>query len=256
MSINTEKEGFKFAVIKKKDEGNKVYKKLYVSSDKDDGVQDFEVKKNCEIQIIPSDDADRARTFYVSGPAGSGKSYWTGAYVQEFHKKWKDRPIFLFSEKPKDPALDFDYVQRINLDTILKEPITYDEVLESCPNGGLLIFDDIDALSRHKKVLVYDILNKCLALGRSAKLYCIYTCHSATNSSESKVALQEAQVIVFFPMNYNRQLKYLLENYIGCDKTTINKILESKSRWVAYIKGWPCLFVDSHRAWTQTYKKV
>ena len=47
-------------------------------------------------------------------------------------------------------------------------------------------------------------------------------------------------------LNYNRSLKYLLENYIGLTKNVIQKLRKNSntSRWTAYIKGYPSYIVQ------------
>ena len=47
-------------------------------------------------------------------------------------------------------------------------------------------------------------------------------------------------------LNYNRSLKYLLENYIGLGKNAIQKLRQhsSKSRCTAYVKGYPSYLVQ------------
>ena len=47
-------------------------------------------------------------------------------------------------------------------------------------------------------------------------------------------------------LNYNRSLKYLLENYLGLGKNAIQKLRKnaSTSRWTAYVKGYPSYLVQ------------
>ena len=47
-------------------------------------------------------------------------------------------------------------------------------------------------------------------------------------------------------LNYNRSLKYLLENYLGLDKNTILKLKKTSdsSRWTAYVKGYPSYLIQ------------
>ena len=45
-------------------------------------------------------------------------------------------------------------------------------------------------------------------------------------------------------LNYNRSLKYLLENYLGMNKQVVEKVKNSKSRWTAFVKGYPCYLIQ------------
>ena len=60
-----------------------------------------------------------------------------------------------------------------------------------------------------------------------------------TDGIDTKTLLNESNVIVFFMMNYNRSIEYLLKNYIGIDKTGIQKLRNVQSRSTVYIKSFP-----------------
>ena len=63
---------------------------------------------------------------------------------------------------------------------------------------------------------------------------------------ETKSVVNESKIIVFFMLNYNRSLKYLLENYLGLGKNSIQKLRKNSntSRWTAYVKGYPSYLVQ------------
>jgi hypothetical protein len=65
-----------------------------------------------------------------------------------------------------------------------------------------------------------------------------------------KAVLNESNVIVFFMANYNRALKYLLENYMGIDKDGVKLLKANKSRWTAYIKSFPNVILQEHNIMT------
>ncbi|MFM6267246.1 MAG: ATPase/DNA packaging protein, partial [Dolichospermum sp.] len=53
---------------------------------------------------------------YITGPSGSGKSTYTRKYLEQYVKKFKGRPIYLFSSLPSDESLDKVKPKRIKLD--------------------------------------------------------------------------------------------------------------------------------------------
>ena len=68
----------------------------------------------------------------------------------------------------------------------------------------------------------------------------IITSHVATNGAETRLILTEAHAIVFFPNNMAaRSLKYLLESYMGMDKTEIKRIKALQGRAVCFVKTFP-----------------
>ena len=67
-----------------------------------------------------------------------------------------------------------------------------------------------------------------------------FTTHNPTNGAETKVLLAEANIITLFPKTTgNRALKYLLDSYLGMDKSQIAKLKKLKSRAVSVIRGYP-----------------
>ena len=60
-----------------------------------------------------------------------------------------------------------------------------------------------------------------------------------TDGMDTKTLLNESNVIVFFMQNYNRGIEYLLKNYIGLDKTGIQKLRNVETRATVYIKSYP-----------------
>jgi hypothetical protein len=249
MALNTNGVGREIAIIK----DNQKYKKTVISvndNDDDDKIikpfQELHIDEGT-FQYIPDTDRDR-ETIYICGSAGSGKSYWTGMFCKEYHKRHKNHPIYLISEGSADPALDnLAGLQRVKVDdSILDEPIEWTEFSEC-----LVIFDDIDAYTGKLKKYIYALLDKLLKNARKNKVSVIMTSHSCTGL-ELKAVLNESDVIVFFMKNYNRSLKYLLESYVGLDKNGIKKLMKNKSRWTAFIKSFPNVILQEKDIMTLT----
>lgn len=245
MALNISGIGQEIAIIK----NNPKYKKtkFYVSDEDDNEIKSF---NNLHIndgtfQYVTDEDKERD-TIYICGSAGSGKSYWTGKYCEEYYKRNKDNPIYLISEGSEDPALDnLKNLQRVKVDeTLLEDPIEWTEF-----NDCLVIFDDIDAYTGKLKKFIYSLLDKLLKNARKNKVSVIMTSHSCTGL-ELKAVLNESNVIVFFMKNYNRSLKYLLESYVGLNKDGIKKLKANKSRWTAFVKTYPNVIIQEKDIFT------
>lgn len=193
-------------------------------------IDELNLNNDYHFQVIPNFDSERS-TLYICGMAGSGKSYFISGWLKEYNKHYKKNPIYIFSEKEYDKQLDeIPNTIRVKLSTELAE-VDYLEFNNSC-----LVFDDIDSLDKPVRKIVNAIQNKALKLGRSAKISVISSNHSPTDGLDTKTLLNESQSIVFFLNNWNRSLKYLVENYLGMTKEDIKKAKKNNSRWTCYIK--------------------
>lgn len=245
MAINTSGIGQEIAIIK----NNPKYKKtkFYVSDEDDKKIKGFDSMHLEEgvYQYVTDEEKERD-TIYICGSAGSGKSYWTGKYCEEYYKRNKHNPIYLISEGSADPALDeLKNLQRVHVDeSLLEDPIEWTEF-----NDCLVIFDDIDAYTGKLKKYIYSLLDKLLKNARKNKVSVIMTSHSCTGL-ELKAVLNESNVIVFFMKNLNRSLKYLLESYVGLNKDGIKKLKANKSRWTAFVKTYPNVIIQEKDIFT------
>ena len=82
MALNLENEGALIALIQNKDKNIKD-KRLYASPDPDNvknGGPVYICEKDETLQVVPNIKVERI-CLYIAGQAGSGKSYYTGAYV-------------------------------------------------------------------------------------------------------------------------------------------------------------------------------
>ena len=230
--FNYEKNGNKIAVVN----STKRQRKVYLSDD--DGKESIDLKDGSEFMLSPDKTVERT-TMYVTGSAGSGKSYFVAKYTEEYHKTFKTNPIFLISENDNDPAFDSkDYVKRIEISDMVENPLDWKEFAEC-----MVIFDDIDSIKGKLGKVVDDLRDKLLKNSRKFKVSVISTSHDSTGI-KLKSVLNESKIIVFFMRNYNRSLKYLLENYLGMNKQVVEKVKNSKSRWTAFVKGYPCYLIQ------------
>jgi len=241
MSLNIGGVGRDVAIVR--DSDDKKYKKIKISVS--DEVDDKMVKtfdslsiNSGRFQYIPDLDRDRD-SIYIAGTAGSGKSFWVGQYLREYVKLYPDNKIFFFSESHlEDSAFRGISMKRVIIDSSwIEEPIDFHDFEDCC-----CIFDDIDALTGKLKKAVYELRDKLLKNSRKAKVSVLSTSHTFTGI-DNKAVLNESDVIVFFMQNYNKSLKYLLENYVGLDNDGIKILKQIKSRWCAYVKSYPNVII-------------
>ena len=189
------------------------------------------VNKDTERQIL-----------YITAPSGSGKSYYTRQFIEDYHKAYPKRNVYVFSSLSECATLDkLKYLKRIKIKEakFLGLDLTAEDFKES-----LCIFDDTDCLTNKLiKLKVFTLLNSILETGRHFKVSCVFTSHNANAGLDTKRILNEAHSITIFPKNMgNRQLKYLLGEYLGFDKDEIKKLKKCNGRWTTITKTYPMCF--------------
>jgi hypothetical protein len=199
------------------------------------------------IQQLPNKKAER-QILYVTGASGSGKSYYTMNYVNEYKKMYPKNELFLLSSvEPDGSAIDkIKGLRRFKLDeAFIKEQFTIND-FKNC----LLVMDDCDCISsKVMKAKIKSILDLVLDTGRHTNTSMIYTSHIANAGMETKHILSEAHSITIFPKTLGgRAMKYLLDNYLGLDKQQIKKLKRLDSRWVTVIKSYPMIVIGEKQA--------
>ena len=111
---------------------------------------------------------------------------------------------------------------------------------------SLCIFDDTDVISNKLiKLKVFTLLNSILETGRHSRVSCVFTSHNANAGLDTKRILNEAHSITIFPKNMgNRQLKYLLGEYMGFSKEEIKRLKKCSGRWTTIVKSYPMTFFN------------
>ena len=90
-------------------------KKLYVDDKAKNLIKIFECDYNEYVQQISDKETERS-ILYITGPSGSGKSYYTRNYVLEYKKMFPKNNIYLFSSLDSDETLDkIPKIKRIKL---------------------------------------------------------------------------------------------------------------------------------------------
>lgn len=218
------------------------------TADLDNPMNKIVLTKSFEtIQQIPNKQQER-QILYITGASGSGKSYYTQLYCNEYKKLYPKNEIFLFSSINEDSSIDkIKGLQRFILDdSFIRENIGAEDFKDS-----MVIFDDTDVISNKMlKNKINSILNMLLETGRHFNTSVIYTSHIATAGIDTKRILNEAHSITIFPSSLGgRSLKYLLDNYLGFDKEQIKKVKRLESRWTTICKTYPMVVLSEKEAY-------
>ena len=250
--MNFEKKGKIIVEIKDSENDKRRTKKkdnkfLYVDDKANNSIDHYECDYNETIQQLPDKETERS-ILYITGPSGSGKSYYTKNYILEYKKMFKNNNIYIFSSLDSDETLD--KIPKIKRIKFTDKFLSYDFKISDFKDS-LVIFDDVDSeTNKLKKIKIFSILSMILNTGRHERVSCIFTSHMSCAGNETKLILSEAHSITIFPKNMgNRSLFYLLDSYFGLDKHQIKYIKDVKeSRWITIIKTYPSVLISEKEA--------
>lgn len=205
---------------------------------RDMGSKEFILDEGLKIQHLPNNAVSSREIIYLAGRSGSGKSYYAMKYIKEYKKKYKDRPIFLFTYlTDEDETLKELKVNKFKLDQDFLDADLEIDFFEK----SLVLFDDIDMISE-KPILekIRTILSKILQTGRHKEISCIYTSHLLANNHQTKLILNETHTVTIYPAGLpKRNVEYYLSSYCGLDKKDIKKVKRIKSRWITIYRTFP-----------------
>ena len=200
-----------------------------------------------KFEAVPDDKTERVIA-YVSGPSGSGKSYWCSQFIKKYLKQHPQSDIILFSAVNEDEALDkFKNLKRVRIDeNLVDDPIQPEDLADS-----LVIMDDIDSIGNKRiREAVYSILNRIAQEGRHHRTSLLVTNHLPTGGRDTRMILNESHiVVVFLASGSARGNKYLLQNYVGLSKYDIEKCKMEKSRATVIFKNYPQVCMSDKRIW-------
>jgi len=230
----------------KKRSKKKDNKFLYIDDKANNSIDSYDCDYNETIQQLPDKETERS-ILYITGPSGSGKSYYTRNYILEYKKLFPKNNVYIFSSLDSDETLD--KIPKIKRIKFTDKFLLYDFKITDFKDS-LVIFDDVDSeTNKFKKKKIFDILSMILNTGRHERCSCIFTSHLSCAGNETKLILSEAHSITIFPKNAgNRSLKYLLDSYFGLDKHQINYIKKLNSRFVTLIKTYPSVLISEKQA--------
>ena len=194
MSLNyTEKDGRAIC---------QVGKKIVYLHEEEGGDKEIKIK---EEKFIPAIDKKTEREIYfIAGPSGSGKSYFTKQYIEVFHKTFPKRKVYMFSALEDDKTLDhLKYIKRIKIKDpeFLRADFTIKDFKDT-----LIIFDDVDAISTKSIVAqLTAIQDMTMNLGRHENLFFCYTSHLLYNGIKTKKILSECHKATIFPLTSSKK---------------------------------------------------
>jgi len=122
----------------------KTSKNLYGILDKGNGETKLTTSESDPFRLAVNKETER-QIAYITGPSGSGKSYFTRQFIEDYHKAYPKRSVFVFSSLSDDTTLDkLKYLKRIKIkeDKFLNTPLSAEDFQES-----LTIFDDCDCIT-------------------------------------------------------------------------------------------------------------
>ena len=219
-----------------------------ITPDKDDPnplIKEFKrlnISKDSKLQHTINPNTER-QILYITGCSGSGKSNYTRKYLEEYKKKYKSHPIYLFSSLTEDESLDSIKPKRIIIyESLVSDPIEISELAKSC-----CIFDDIDVISNKKiREAVYSVLNQVSEIGRHHSITAVVTCHLPSNGHETRRILNESSSITYFPHSASAKIKDMLDNHVGIDRQTFRKFKKLNSRYVTIFRHYPQLYLSEN----------
>jgi hypothetical protein len=165
---------------------------------------------------------------------------------KEYKKMFPKRNIYVISSIAEDKSIDSLKPKRID---VMHSEFMFDEFTAEDFKDSLVIADDVDVFQTKVKKKVLSIINSILQIGRHFNVSLCFTTHNLTIGAETKVLLAEAHIITLFPKTTgSRALKYILDAYLGIDKSQITKLKKMKSRAVSIIRGYPQVVIGEQEA--------
>lgn len=186
-------------------------------------------------KVVPNWKKER-ECMLISGPSGSGKTYFAKDYLRKYHKLKPRNKIYLIANKDFEDFNDVPYT---------KVPITrefFSKVRVNDFRDSILVFDDVENISTDEEIqrMVQKLIEEILNVGRSMHISILIISHILLNYRFSRNMIMECNKIVMFPGSGARhQYKNFLSTYVGLDKKQIDKLLKTKSRWLAIDKEAP-----------------
>jgi len=190
------------------------------------------------VEIIPN--MNTRECCYTAAPSGSGKSFWTRKYAQQYNRLYPKNKVYLFSKVQGDESLK-------GIKNLVRVPID-DSLLDECMDAeffkdSLVIADDIDTINdKELREAIDQITNDILETGRHCNTYMLKTSHLISNYKQTRTVLNESHCITVFPSSGSfHQISYVLKNYFGLVKEDLMKIKKLHSRHITIMKNYPMM---------------
>lgn len=214
------------------------------------GYTHLEIDENATFNILPSTDPNKRDLYYICGASGSGKSYIARQIASNYHKLYPKRPIYVVSKLDHDETLDeMDFIIRLDFNDWVKDPPNINNISDC-----MVIFDDVDGITGRLGKAVHNFMEDIAITGRrhgdnQGNISMLYISHHITNYSKTALILNESQNFIVYPRSTNpKSLKYLLENYLGMDRSDIRKFRKLNTRWLWIRSHHPQFIISAHTA--------
>lgn len=167
----------------------------------------------------------------VTGPSGSGKSWWIRAYANNYKKLYPKNGVYLVSSLQHDDTLDaLDFLRRIDVSKLLSNPPKDVGTWAD----SLVIIDDVEGLDTKQAEAVQRVQDMIASEGRHRSVSLIRASHLSTDYRRTRLLLQEVHGVVLFPQaGAHSQYTYLLQKYGGLEKKAVSAVLSTPTRWIA-----------------------
>jgi chromosomal replication initiation ATPase DnaA len=203
------------------------------------------IVSNFNIYPSFSDNFNCNRIVYLSGPSGSGKSYISRKLINSYVNLFPENDIYIITIRSNVNDDAFKNIKNLIYLDINK--------LNDIDNGlfsdSLILFDDIyNITNKIVEKNVINLLNTLIEANRKIKSYIIVTSHIFRMYSKTRVILNEAHIIIFFPEFSNKyHINNYLKEFIGLDKKKINYILNDiKSRYICLKISAPRILISQN----------
>ena len=221
--------------------------------DFDSSIDEFEALVLEEGKIIPLLNIDERSVNYIAGPSGSGKTTYAINLVKNYKKIYPNKDFFLFSrtDYKNDPAFKGMKINQINIDdSLLNNPINIEKELTG---GCILLFDDCNTIQNDKlKKCIDKLMTDVLEIGRKLDITIIITSHLVIPNDKkiARTIMNEIHSMTIFPKSgSSQQISYSLKTYFGFNRSNIQNILDSKSRWVTINRTYPMTLLYENGAY-------
>lgn len=209
----------------------------------------FQLPKKENQQLFPLPNG--YYNLFVSGPSGSGKSFFISQWLNDIKSYSKKSQFYVFSKVQDDPAYKPLNPIYIKLDeTIVVRPLECTEFAGTADVPNILIFDDTEQLNnRTLSKALFDFMSLALETGRHHHLRCIVVSHILLNSNYTKRPLNESNYITLFPNSNFSAIRSYLHRYLGYTKEQINSIRDmgKTSRWIMISRSYPQYVVSQYQ---------
>lgn len=196
--------------------------------------------KDRPVEVEPRYEAPCAR-ITVAGQSGSGKSHWTGKYVERLVGEL-DQPVYLLSRVPEDPALDdIPGLVRIDPEVLLADTIEAGPMPVEDFRDSVVITDDLSSLPKGERDVAETLRSDILEIGRHSDITALNVVHVLFDGTKSgKRCLVESNAYVIFPRASGIYSgTRLLKEYMGLSPKHARRLLGVKSRWLYLQRQYP-----------------